>query len=127
MATKKTIVHFESAHPNPQHDGVMDIDAEDLIGKLAQVHLIDVRQPEEFSGELGHIPGAQLLVLNTLPNHLHELPKGETIVFICRSGNRSGHAAAFAREHGFTHVFNLRGGMLRWNALSFATADQDAN
>ena len=79
--------------------------------------MFDVRQPDEYVGELGHIAGAELLVLDTLPDQLAKLPKDRTIVFVCRSGGRSGKATAYALMNGFTQVFNMQGGMLRWNQL----------
>jgi rhodanese-related sulfurtransferase len=110
-------VDFSSKKANPDFPGVLDVVAEEVAKKQTQVLLIDVRRPEEFVGELGHIPGARLMVLDTLPERIQELPKDQTIVFICRSGGRSARATAFARSLGFENVFNMKDGMLRWNEL----------
>ncbi len=112
---------FKTKEDNLHYTGVMDIDPRELNEVRENVVLVDVRQPDEFNGDLGHIPGARLIVLDTLPEHLHELPKNETIVFICRSGGRSARATAIALEHGFKNVFNLKGGMILWNELHFET------
>jgi rhodanese-related sulfurtransferase len=40
--------------------------------------------------------------------------KNEEVIFYCRSGNRSGRAALFLEQLGFTNVKNLKGGMLEW-------------
>lgn len=114
---KKEIVNFEKTTMNPDCPTVKDVAPEELSQVLLSTHLIDVRQPEEYVGELGHIAGSKLLSLNELPERLNELPKDETVVFICRSGGRSGRAAVYALEHGFEHVYNLKGGMLLWNQL----------
>lgn len=114
---KKAPVNFSTAVSNPDLDGVQDISAEELAKHRGEVHIVDVRQPDEYTGELGHIPGSKLIVLDTLPEHIADLPKDETIVFVCRSGARSARAAAFAHEHGFQNVFNMQGGMMRWNQL----------
>ena len=111
---------FESKKPNPEIPFVMDVVAEELDKKKNDVVLIDVRQPEEFTGELGHIPGARLIVLDTIPVHISELPVDKTVVFVCRSGGRSARAAAFASQNGHPDVYNLKGGMLRWNELALA-------
>lgn len=108
---------FESKEENLHFDRVFDIDPRELAKKREQVCLIDVRQPDEFSGELGHIPGAQLIVLDTLPERLHQIPKDQTVVFVCKSGGRSARATAFALQSGFSEVYNLKGGMLLWNDL----------
>lgn len=110
-------VSFESKTENPHFEGVYDVSPAELNEKLADVKLIDVRQPDEFVGELGHIPGAELIVLDTLPDHISDLPKEQTIVFICRSGARSARAAAFAAMNGISNVYNMQGGMIQWNQL----------
>lgn len=113
--------HFASKSENPHYEGVFDIEPQELKNKLNDVKLIDVRQPDEYTGELGHIPNAELMVLDTLPDRLATLPKDKTVVFICRSGGRSARATAFALMNGFQSVFNLQGGMLLWNELHLPT------
>lgn len=119
-ATMSKVV-FESREENLHYDGVLDIDPKELASKLNQVALIDVRQPDEYAGELGHIPKAELIVLDTLPDLLHKVPKDKTVVFVCRSGGRSARASAIAIANGITDVYNLKGGMLLWNDLHLPT------
>ncbi len=120
----KATAQFTTAQPNPDIPSILDIQAEELSQKLGQVHLIDVRQPDEFTGDLGHIPGARLIVLDTLPEQIASLPPNEIIVFVCRSGGRSARATAIASANGLTKIYNLQGGMLRWNALHLPTESQ---
>ena len=78
--------------------------------------LLDVREGEEFSGELGHVSGSKLIPLKELPVRAEELgAKSRPIVTICRAGMRSTTAAAILTGLGFDHVSNLKGGMLAWN------------
>lgn len=95
---------------------------QELIEKIAikdpSLKLIDVRQPEEYTGELGHILGTELIALGTLPEQMARLDKNKTYIMICRSGARSAQAGAFLKQNGFTHVYNLFGGMLLWNQLN---------
>jgi len=78
--------------------------------------LIDVRRPEEFNGELGHIAGATLVTLGPeLSRFLQTADKESEIVFICRSGGRSGQATLESQQGGFEKVANMSGGMLKWN------------
>ena len=86
------MMNFETRENNLHYQGVVDIDPEELVKKKDQVFLVDVRQPDEFHGELGHIPGARLITLDTLSDHMDELPKNQTVVFVCRSGGRSARA-----------------------------------
>jgi 3-mercaptopyruvate sulfurtransferase SseA len=39
--------------------------------------LLDVREPEEYTGELGHIPGSLLVSLKDLPVRASELELGK--------------------------------------------------
>ena len=79
--------------------------------------IIDVRELDEYLGELGHLPGSRLIPLKTLPTQAHDLErnKHDEIVVVCRSGVRSATAAAILNGLGFEHVNNLKGGMLEWN------------
>ncbi len=79
--------------------------------------LLDVREAEEFSGELGHISGSILMPLRHLPQRAKELDKfrDREIIAICRAGVRSTTAAAILGGLGFEHVCNLKGGMLDWS------------
>jgi glyoxylase-like metal-dependent hydrolase (beta-lactamase superfamily II)/rhodanese-related sulfurtransferase len=79
--------------------------------------LLDVREPEEFSGEFGHIPGSKLIPLKELPARVKEIEehKQKDVIVICRAGVRSTTAAAILTGLGFEHVSNLKGGMLDWN------------
>jgi rhodanese-related sulfurtransferase len=76
-----------------------------------------VREPEEYTGELGHISGCVLIPLKELPTRVAELEKYKErhIVAICRAGVRSTTAAAILTGLGFEQVSNLKGGMLDWN------------
>lgn len=120
-------VKFSSQTDNTDFPGVHDIDAPELWEKRAQVVIVDVRRPDEFTGELGHVPSAQLMVLDTLPERVTELPKDKTVVFVCRSGGRSARATALALENGYTEVYNLRGGMLYWNELNLEVEGRSDN
>jgi sulfur dioxygenase len=82
--------------------------------------LVDVREPEEFIGELGHIQGALLVPLDSLKGRLAKLHgyADRTVVVVCRAGARSATAGAILRSAGFHRVKNLDGGMLAWKAAS---------
>ena len=79
--------------------------------------VIDVRTPEEFDGELGHIAGARLIPLQVFPDSLRTISafKDSTIIMVCRSGRRSAIASEMLTKAGFKKVFNLKGGMISWN------------
>lgn len=96
--------------------GVWEIQPLALAEIAARVQLLDVREPEEFDGPLGHIEGARLLPLGQLQAGLGALDRGRPVVTVCRSGARSAQAAVLLGKAGFAEVANLSGGMLRWHA-----------
>lgn len=113
----------QSVEKNPAHSEVKDISPKSLAeGLCPLVQLIDVREPEEFHGELGHIQGAKLLPLGELPDQGPQaLDPSRPVVFICRSGGRSTQAGIWALENGCEEVYNLKGGMLAWQEAELPT------
>ncbi len=98
------------------------VSAEQITQALASTPpplVLDVRQPEELHGELGHIAGARAIPVGELPRRLTELAGNEElpIVTVCRSGGRSATAAAILSVAGFKDVRSMEGGMQRWNEL----------
>ncbi|WP_375765274.1 rhodanese-like domain-containing protein [Archangium gephyra] len=77
-----------------------------------QVRRIDVREPDEYTGPLGHLPGAELVPLGTLEAASASWPREQPLLLICRSGGRSAKAAQALAQRGFSHLYNLAGGML---------------
>ncbi|MEN0059644.1 MAG: MBL fold metallo-hydrolase [Bdellovibrio sp.] len=106
-------------------DGIPEISVEELHAHIdtaatQKIRLIDVRRPDEFNNELGHIAGAQLVTLGPeLTAFLQAGDRSEEIVFICRSGGRSGTATAESIQLGYKLTANMVGGMLRWNEKDF--------
>jgi rhodanese-related sulfurtransferase len=72
--------------------------------------IIDVREPFEWA--MGTLPGAELIGLGSLFGRLDELDRDRSILFICRTGNRSGVAAGLLTQRGFKEVANLTGGLV---------------
>ncbi len=100
--------------------GVWEIDPhglEELAGEHpGSVQILDVREPGEFNGPLGHIAGAVLIPLGELAERAGELARDKPIVALCRAGGRSAQATIILQQAGFKDVANLTGGMLRWRA-----------
>lgn len=111
-------VAFPSVHDVATLDAVSPLELARWLDSRDPPLLLDVREPEEFTGELGHIAGSLLVPLDSLARRLAKLHGyvDRTIVVICRAGARSATAGAILRSAGFRHVKNLDGGMLRWTS-----------
>lgn len=97
--------------------GLLEIEPEWVAQHLAQVHVLDVRQPQEMQESLGFIDGAQAIPLNALTARLSEVPRDKPVVAVCHAGMRSGQATVILRGAGFERFANMRGGMLLWSQL----------
>ena len=97
--------------------GLWEIEPQALSETAAngRVQILDVREPAEFHGPMGHIPNAQLIPLGALSDNLAALDRERPVVAVCRSGSRSARAVAMLQQAGFAQVANLAGGMLRWH------------
>ena len=103
-----------------QLNQVRQLSAQDVAARIASpapLLVLDVREPPEWSGELGHIAGSTLIPLRELADRSGEIVAHKTgdIVVVCRSGVRSTTAAAILSGLGFERVYNLQGGMVDWN------------
>jgi rhodanese-related sulfurtransferase len=97
------------------------IEPEALVAAMNEKHdltVVDVRNPDEFTGSTGHISGARNIPVELLAAvpWAHGLPAERNIIMVCLTDKRSERAAKALRAAGFDHVFVLRGGMQRWNA-----------
>jgi len=88
------------------------------------VRLLDVREPAEYTSELGHVEGSELIPLGTLQAALPRLAgEAREIVVICKSGMRAGKAADFLAAQGLkTRV--MTGGMMAWCAAGLPISRQ---
>jgi len=116
--TEQTSPGTTSGVESPRAAAVGHLDPAGAREQLAQpgALLLDVRNPDEWDGPLGHVEGAKLLPLPELAARIGELEawKDQPVVVVCRSGNRSGQAARMLAEAGFSRVSNLEGGMIAW-------------
>jgi rhodanese-related sulfurtransferase len=95
--------------------GVPEIRAEELKQRLdagENLFLLDVR--DEFEYEISNI-GGQLIPLAELARRVNELDMNQKIVTVCKMGPRGAKAAQVLHQAGFTHVWNLTGGIHAWS------------
>ncbi len=99
---------------------VQNLSQANLTAKLSEsnVILVDVRTPGEVSE--GHIEGASVFIdfySDDFQQKVKELDKSKTYVMYCRSGGRSGKAAKFMVDNGFSTVYNLEGGISSYTGV----------
>ncbi len=84
--------------------------------KLPDTLLLDVRTPSEFAA--GHITGAVNIDVEaaTFPQMVATLDPTKNYAVYCRSGNRSKVAMTAMGQAGFTHLFDLAGGIGAWQS-----------
>ncbi len=99
--------------------GIWEIQPRALEENVGKVQVIDVREPDEFEGSLGHIRGATLIPLGQLSARAGEIVRERPVVTVCRSGARSAQALVLLQKAGFGQIANLAGGMLRWRAEGY--------
>lgn len=90
------------------------------IAMIEEPQLIDVRTPEEFNA--GHILDAKNInwLGDDFVTNTEKLDKSQPIFVYCKSGGRSVKAAAKLAELGFKNIYNLDGGMMKWDATGLS-------
>ncbi|MGL2964310.1 rhodanese-like domain-containing protein [Flavobacterium sp. RSB2_4_14] len=102
-----------------QSKTVQTVDVKTFAEKLKatdNAQLLDVRTPEEFSGE--HIENATNVNWNGTDfiAKAEKYDKSKPIFVYCKVGGRSSQAASKLAELGFKEIYNLDGGIMKWNA-----------
>lgn len=121
------IISFAISSCNGQHSKNIETVAPDafskVIGENNNAQILDVRTPEEFESE--HIDKS--ININWLSDDFvsktEKLDKTKPVFVYCKSGGRSAKAADKLSELGFTKIYNLAGGILKWNSAGLSKPD----
>jgi glyoxylase-like metal-dependent hydrolase (beta-lactamase superfamily II)/rhodanese-related sulfurtransferase len=108
-ANMPEILRFNLASDDSPTITPRDLDA--LLRSGAAPARLDVRGPLEFESE--HLAGSKNVPLNELEARLAEVPEGEEVVVVCRTGVRATIAAQTLRRHG-RPARVLDGGVVGW-------------
>ena len=108
--------------PAPAQGAVETLPAEISIDEAHQLYeegvfFLDVRTQEEWDDF--HAPNSTLIPLDQLPSRVNELPSDESIVVVCRSGNRSQAGRDILQDNGFEQVTSMSGGLTAWQAAGY--------
>lgn len=102
-----------------QSKNIQTVDVKTFAEKLKSnknPQLLDVRTPEEFNSE--HIENATNVNWNSddFLTKSENYDKSKPIFVYCKVGGRSSQAASKLAELGFREIYNLEGGIMKWNA-----------
>ena len=101
----------------PYAGALLPLEVHALMRQIPEAKLVDVRTQAEWD-YVGHIPESVLVEWNTYPSGQHNLQfleqlqarvaKTEApVMFLCRSGARSHHAATAATQAGYPNSYNV--------------------
>ncbi|MGH2666426.1 thioredoxin domain-containing protein [Flavobacterium sp.] len=104
--------------------GLKTVDVTTFAEKLKSTEnpqLLDVRTPEEYTTE--HIDNAANVNWNgdDFTTKAEKCDKNKPVFVYCKVGGRSAQAASKLQELGFKEIYNLDGGIMKWNAAGMAT------
>lgn len=90
------------------------------IKATSNAQILDVRTPEEFASE--HIDKATNInwLGDDFVTNVENLDKSKPVFVYCKSGGRSAKASAKLAELGFKTIYELQGGIMKWNAAGFS-------
>jgi thioredoxin len=108
---------------------VQTLDVKTYAEKLKNTEkpqLLDVRTPEEYSVE--HLENADNVNVNSpdFATKAAQYDKSKPIFVYCKVGGRSAQAADKLVGMGFTEVYNLEGGIMKWTTAGMPKAGQTA-
>ena len=94
------------------------------IEKTAQAQILDVRTPTEFNAE--HLFNAKNIdwLGTEFDAKSATLDKNKDVFVYCRSGARSKKACARLKELGFTSIYELDGGFIKWSTDGHASTKE---
>lgn len=98
----------------PEIPEITPIELKERLDRGDRIVLVDVREPHEPA--IADLPelGQKRIPLREIPLRADELDPSSELVLYCRSGARSGRAAAHLVQRGYPRVWNLKGGVLKW-------------
>ncbi|MFV8366568.1 thioredoxin domain-containing protein [Flavobacterium sp. XS1P27] len=102
---------------------IKTIDSKAFAEKMAATpnpQILDVRTPEEFASD--HIDNAKNInwLGTTFVSDVEKLDKSQPVFVYCKSGGRSQKAAEKLNELGFKTIYQLDGGILKWDAAGYS-------
>jgi thioredoxin 1 len=114
----RSIIFFTILYFANQSIGIAQVlstdDFEKKYAETPNAQLVDVRTTGEYGG--GHLPKSQNVDFRSadFTQKVQTLDKTKPTFVYCLSGGRSSEAANIMRQNGFTNVYEMGGGYLKW-------------
>jgi rhodanese-related sulfurtransferase len=101
---------------NPQRYTNVDANEFEQLSRQPDAMILDVRTADEYAS--GHLPGAVSMDVRSpdFVTRVSQLDKSKTYLLHCRTGVRSTSACKLLGEMGFSHLYNLSGGISAWES-----------
>jgi len=95
--------------------------AKESLGTGGALTVLDVRSPDEWRE--AHIPGSINLFAGDIAQGAEPaFPREAWSAVMCGSGYRSSVAASLLRQHGWSNLINVQGGMAAWSEADYPVA-----
>jgi rhodanese-related sulfurtransferase len=97
-----------------------------VAGQGPAVRLIDIRDPQDFIGPLGYIPGSDWIPHERLASLPERLEPDAPLVVVSRHGERASEVARMLEGRGLRYVAAMAGGIAQWLSFGFSTTRDPA-
>ena len=83
--------------------------------------LLDIREVSEVEQLSLDVPRILYIPMSSLEDRIHELPKGEKVIVVCTTGERSKRVVSYLQYHGYSNYINMKKGIEKWVQKGFPT------
>lgn len=94
------------------------VKAKELLRTKKNMLVVDVRTPQEYESE--HLEYAKLIDYKSgrFKEEISKIDLNRPVLLYCRTGKRSALAMQEMVDMGFKEVYNMQGGIMKWNSNS---------
>jgi rhodanese-related sulfurtransferase len=115
--------HYRRPAQRPPFKKLSPPVAYEMMRDSPEMLILDLRPPQEYNGDTGHIRRAQNIPLERLPYRLLEINpfREETVLVYCRADDCGEKGMALLKASGFESVVLMDGGIDAWIREGFKT------
>ncbi|HEV8580693.1 MAG TPA: rhodanese-like domain-containing protein [Thermoanaerobaculia bacterium] len=114
---------FRGSAKRPPYKKLSPPIAYEIMRDSPEMLILDLRTPQEYNGETGHLRRSQNIPLERLPFRLLEISafRDETILVYCRADDCGQKGMAILIASGFENAILMDGGVDAWIKAGFKT------